>query len=122
MWRPARPDEDELLVGLCLQLNEEDPGERPVSAEQVRLTLSTFRREPWRGRALVLDLGGAVRGYALLASFWSNELGGEVCEVDELFVVPAHRGQGHGSALFAAIDRAEVWPSRPVAIALGVTA
>ncbi|HVE84797.1 MAG TPA: GNAT family N-acetyltransferase [Myxococcales bacterium] len=122
MWRLARPEDDERLVELCLQLYREDPGQVTVSPEQARRTLELFRREPWRGRAAALELDGAVHGYALLVSFWSNEWGGEVCEVDELFVAPGPRGHGHGSALFDAIERAQVWPSPPVAIALGVTA
>ena len=121
MWRPARPAEDEQIVGLCLALYREDPSPTSVTPEQVRHTLATFRREPWRGRAAVLELDGAIQGYALLVSFWSNEFGGEVCEVDELYVAAAHRGRGHGTALFDAIERAGLWPSPPAALALGVT-
>jgi GNAT superfamily N-acetyltransferase len=121
MWRTARPDEDDRVVEMCLALYREDPSSRPVEPEQVRRTLGTLRREPWRGRAVVLELDRGVVGYALLISFWSNELGGEVCDVDELFVAPEHRGQGHGTALFTAIERGEVWPGSAVALALGTT-
>ncbi len=121
MWRTARPDEDDRLVEMCLDLYRDDPGPRPVGPEQVRLTLATLRGEPWRGRAVVLDLGGQVVGYALLISFWSNELGGEVCDVDELFVTREHRGRGHATSLFAALDRGELWPTTAVALALGTS-
>ena len=121
MWRTAGPDDDDRLVGLCLDLYRDDPGPRPVVAEQVRRTLLTLREEPWRGRAVLLDLGGQVVGYALLISFWSNELGGEVCDVDELFVAPEHRGRGYATSLFAALDRGELWPTPWVALALGTT-
>lgn len=121
MWRPARPDEDERLIELCLALYREDPGPISVTPDQVRHTLATFRREPWRGRAAALELDGAVQGFALLVSFWSNELGGEVCEVDELYVAPTQRGRGHGTALFDAVERGGLWPSPPAALALGVT-
>jgi GNAT superfamily N-acetyltransferase len=87
----------------------------------MRTSLAALRRDPWRGRTVVLELQGQLSGYALLISFWSNELGGEVCEVDELFVVPEHRNQGHGTALFRAILSRELWPAPIVALALGVT-
>ncbi len=119
MWRLATERDDDLLVEMFLGLSREDPGPFPVDARQMRATLSTLRREPWRGRAVVLDLGAQVVGYALLLAFWSNELGGEVCEVDELFVAPEFRGRGHGAALFEAIERGDVWPA--AAIALGIT-
>jgi GNAT superfamily N-acetyltransferase len=87
----------------------------------MRRTLAVLRAEPWRGRATVLELDGRAIGYALLIPFWSNELGGEVCDVDELFVAREHRSQGHGRSLFEAIERGEVWPSPAVALALGTT-
>jgi ribosomal protein S18 acetylase RimI-like enzyme len=68
-----------------------------------------------------LDIQGQVSGYALLIGFWSNELGGEICEVDELYVVPERRNRGYGSSLFTAITQGDLWPGPTAAIVLGVT-
>jgi ribosomal protein S18 acetylase RimI-like enzyme len=93
-----------------------------VPEAHVRATLAAFRAEPARGRAVVLDAGGEAAGYALLVSFWSNELGGEVCNVDELYVRPAWRGRGHGAALIRALAAGGgPWPRVPVAIELEVS-
>jgi GNAT superfamily N-acetyltransferase len=121
MWRLATESDDEVLVEMCLGLYREDPGPLPGDARHTRETLATLRREPWRGRAVVFDVGKQVVGYALLVAFWSNQLGGEVCEVDELYVTREFRGRGHGAALFEAIERGDVWPAPVVAIALGIT-
>jgi len=104
MWREARPEDGEEIVSMCLALHREDPGPAPVEAGQVRETLAVFGRQAGRGRAVVADVGDRVAGYAFLVPFWSNEQGGEVCEVDELYVRPDRRGEGIGSALFEAID------------------
>ncbi len=106
---------------MCLELYREDPGPESVSPEQVRRTLDMLRRESWRGRAAILEIDGRPVGYALLVSFWSNELGGEVCEVDELFVARACRNQGHGQSLFETIEGGGLWPGPVVGFALGVT-
>lgn len=121
MWRPASPPDDDAFVAMCLALAAEDPGE-PVDASQVRRTLETFRAEPTRGRALVATDGDRVVGYALLASFWSNEYGGEIVSIDELYVAPSHRAQGVGTHLLDAVgsDRT-LWPREPVALELEVT-
>jgi GNAT superfamily N-acetyltransferase len=121
MWRPAKPNEDDLIVAMCIALNQEDPGE-PVSEGQIRHTLAALRAAPVRGRAVVADVDEEVVAYALLISFWSNEYGGEICAIDELYVTPSHRGRGIATRLFEAIvtDRS-LWHERPVALELEVT-
>jgi GNAT superfamily N-acetyltransferase len=123
MWRLATPSDDETIVSMCMALNGEDPGPAPVSPDQVRRTLAKLREQPKRGRAVVYDVDGSRIGYALLISFWSNELGGEVCAIDELFVAPDHRGNGIATALFARLANGEqlLWPDKPVALALEVS-
>jgi GNAT superfamily N-acetyltransferase len=104
MWRSASREDSEEIVSMCLALYREDPGFEEVAAEGVRETLAVFERQPGRGRAVVAEVGGRVAGYAFLVPFWSNGVGGEVCEVDELYVRAERRGEGLGSALFGAID------------------
>jgi GNAT superfamily N-acetyltransferase len=121
-WRAATAADDDAIVAMCLALFAEDPSEEPIDAARVRRTLARLRAEPVRGRAVVAEAGGAPIGYALLASFWSNEYGGELCVVDELYVARPHRGGGIGTSLFDAIaeDRG-LWPERPVGLELEVT-
>jgi ribosomal protein S18 acetylase RimI-like enzyme len=122
MWRLARAEEDDSIVALCMALYAEDPATVEVGAQQVRRTLEALRAEPVRGRVLVLDDGGALRGYALLISYWSNELGGELCQLDEVYVAPAARGRGHARALVEGLARGDgPWPLRPVALQLEVS-
>ncbi len=104
-----------------LALNREDPSE-PVNAHQIRQTLAAFQAEPSRGRAVVAEVDSQVVGYALLVPFWSNEYGGEVCVIDELYMLPSHRCRGMATALFCSIgvDRS-LWSQPPVALALEVT-
>ena len=120
-WRLAQAADDGAIAEMCRQLYVEDPGASPIPPDNIHATLATLRRSPSRGRTVVLDVQGEVSGYALLIAFWSNELGGDICEVDELFVVPKHRSHGHGSALFAGIVRGTLWPGAITAVALGTT-
>ena len=121
MWRLAKSEDDDAVVEMCMRLYDEDPGNLTVHPENIRATLQALRREPCRGRAVVLEIENQPSGYALLIAFWSNELGGHICEVDELFVVPGHRSQGHGKSLFEAISQGDLWPTPIAGIVLGVT-
>lgn len=114
-WRPARAEDDEAIVEMCAALNREDPGPRPVPEAHTRRTLTELRKNPARGQAWVC--GRVPSGYAFLASFWSNELGGEICVIDEVYVRPEARGQGHGRALFTKL----LTERRHVALDLEVT-
>jgi ribosomal protein S18 acetylase RimI-like enzyme len=111
VWRDGVPGDDEAIIALCLELNREDPGLAPVTEQQVQRTLSELRSRPIRGKAVVLDLGARVQGYAMLISFWSNELGGEVCTADEIFVEQEARGYGYASTLL--LNLPAVW-GRPM--------
>ncbi len=101
MWRRATEEDDEAVAALCVRLYVEDPGPRPIDRPDILRTLRALRQQPLRGTAVVLDLDGRVAGYALLTSFWSNEAGGEVCTVDEVYVTTEERGRGWGTRLFA---------------------
>lgn len=50
-------------------------------------------------KALIAEKDGCAVGYALLALTWSQEAGGRVAWIDEIYVRPAARGLGAGSRL-----------------------
>lgn len=121
-WRAIRDADVDAVVALSVQLYAEDPGTRPIHAKDVRKTLRTFKRQPVRGRCVVAVVAGCVVGYSFLCSFWSNELGGEVCTVDELYVAEDVRGAGIGSGLIKAlVDGSLPWFKGAVALELEVT-
>ena len=121
-WRISRPSDDDVIIDMCLALNREDPGPRPVAARQISNTLVELRTNPVRGMVPVLELDGRVEGYALLVAYWSNELGGEICNIDELYVRPERRGRGYGRALVEGLAAGNaIWPRCPAAIALEVS-
>jgi ribosomal protein S18 acetylase RimI-like enzyme len=123
MWRLATTHDESSIVQFCLELNREDPGIRPVPAEYAWRTLKEIKDHPVRGKAYVLELAEQLHGYALLMSYWSNELGGEICYIDELYVAPSARGQGHSRRLLTALAgrTGEYWPADCVALDLEVT-
>lgn len=99
MWRAATSEDDDAIVRLSLALFTEDPSPEVITEESVRRTLERFRAEPLRGEVMVLDVDGRIAGYVFLPRYWSNELGGEICIVDELYVEAASRNRGHASEL-----------------------
>ncbi len=121
-WRFAIDSDDNAIVEMSRHLYDEDPAAMPVPEEHMRKTLSTLRIEPVRGAAMVLQLKNVIAGFAFLISFWSNELGGEVIVIDELYVRPRYRNQGYGRELLTQLASPSTLWSRPVvALELEVT-
>jgi ribosomal protein S18 acetylase RimI-like enzyme len=121
MWRPAETSDDSAITALGLALYTEDPSPDPIPESSFPRTTAAFRAAPWRGRAIVLELDATVVGYAFLVSYWSNELGGEVCAIDELYIAPAARNHGWGTRLIEVLAAgSKLWPAGAVALALGV--
>jgi GNAT superfamily N-acetyltransferase len=120
--RSATPADDDSVARMSVSLYREDPGSRAVDDADVRATLAHLRAHPDRGAAYVVEAGGVACGYAFIVAFWSNELGGLIAFVDELYLEPAHRGAGVAAAFFAALMRGAVEPfARLVAVDLEVT-
>jgi GNAT superfamily N-acetyltransferase len=97
-------DRDALVRLLVAQLREHaiDTPEADVAR-----TVDALLRRPRRARFLVAVAGGRPVGVAALSIAWPIEHGGRSAWLEELYVEPAARGRGLGTALLrAAYDAA----------------
>src|SRR5262249_53077551 len=92
-------DRDDLLRLLVDQLREHDI---PTSAADVARTLDALLERPHRARFLVAVEHERLVGVAALSFAWPIEHGGRGAWLEELFVEPAARGRGLGTALLGA--------------------
>lgn len=91
------------LERMVLALYVNDVVGEPMTPVKVRRTLDALQLHPDRGRILIGEVAGAVIAYAIVIWFWSNEYGGLIGVIDELYVEAPWRGRGIGSALFDAV-------------------
>ena len=120
-WRLATPHDFDRIVAMHERLNAEDPGETmPFDGTMMRRTLAEVTLNPIRGAAAVLAPEDRLCGYALLISFWSNEFGGEICAIDELYVEPEFRGRGFATQFIESLAKPDnpFWPRLIAAIAV----
>lgn len=111
---------DEMKVHeMIKELYREDPGMKPITDEHIGLTFGEFAQFPEKGSIFVFDDERTIFGYAILVNMWSNEYGGNVLEIDELFVVENRRGEGVGSAFIKWLIENRL--SNCVTIELGTT-
>ena len=99
-FRPYETSDKTALGSMILNLYADDPSVHVMSLEKANLTIETLSRHPSKGQIIVFEQGGEVVGYAILIFYWSNERGGDVVMIDELFVRTEYRSQGVGGHFF----------------------
>ena len=107
------------VLRMMQSLYAEDAALSSVDVARFPLTLVRLLTEPERGRIVLFKQDEAVCGYGLLIPYWSNEFGGTLLFIDELFVDEACRGQGIARSFLAFL--AESRPFAAVALALEVS-
>jgi hypothetical protein len=96
--RPARPDDAQALVGLIRELADYERLLHLVQVTPEQLALQLFGPRP-AAEAVVAEHGGRVVAFALFFTNFSTFLGRPGLYLEDLYVQPAHRGEGLGRAL-----------------------
>lgn len=78
----------------------------PFAASEARAVLARFLADPALGRIWLIDDAGAAVGYLALTFGYSFEFRGRDAFVDELYLLPPHRGRGHGGRALAFVKQA----------------
>ena len=96
--------EAEQVMQMMAGLYQEDPASHQPDRAHFEKTITLFLQNPSRGVCYLFtsddpaDIHSAgmpaVLGYALVVPYWSNEFGGDLVFIDELFVSPQARGRG----------------------------
>jgi GNAT superfamily N-acetyltransferase len=102
--RPARPDDCALLLSFVRELAEYEK-----QPDEVVATEDDFRRDGFgaqrRFEAVIAERDGEPAGFALWFYNYSTWVGRHGLYLEDLFVRPAHRGQGVGKALLVHLAR-----------------
>ncbi|WP_344589847.1 GNAT family N-acetyltransferase [Actinomadura vinacea] len=104
MIRPATPDDVPAILRLVRDLAEYERALHEVKATEEDLRTALFGEEP-RVFAHVAEHDGEVVGFALWFLTFSTWLGRHGIYLEDLYVDPATRGQGHGKALLAELAK-----------------
>lgn len=118
-FRPFEPQDLAELEQMIFALYREDGYGAPITSEKIRMTVDELSRHPRRGKILVFTVDDAIVGYAILIYYWSNEYGGELITVDEVYVKEAWRNRGIGTRFFDSLESDR--PGDTVGVQLEVT-
>ncbi len=91
-----RPDDAGVVADMIKSLYQSlGAPEGYMNDDKIRLTFDQLFKNPGSIEVDILECNGDIAGYALLFSYWYNEFGGWVLNIDELFVKEEFRGRGN---------------------------
>ena len=83
---------------MVLALYQEDPPGEAMSPQKIQRTVKELSLHPDKGAIIIIRVGDTIVGYAIVIYYWSNEYGGDIACVDELYVKPSWRNRGIGAS------------------------
>ncbi len=92
------PKDQAEVRAMIHELNLEDPEGLPASDEKIQRTFEHLEKHPDQASIRVITVEGEIVGYSILINFWSNEYGGIILDIDELFIKKEFRGKGLATA------------------------
>ena len=118
-FRPFRRVDGLELNKMIHALYVEDPVDEPITDKKISKTIIELGKKSPRGKIIMFEKESVTIGYSIVLFYWSNEYGGGILHVDELYVKPEHRERGVATAFFKHIAR--TYKDKIVAIQLEVS-
>lgn len=107
MIRSATPDDIPTIASLIRALAEYEKLSHEVVLDEAQLREHLFGERRY-AEVVLAEQDGAVAGFALFFHNYSTFLAKPGIYLEDLFVRPEHRGQGHGKALLSHLARLAV--------------
>ncbi|MBV8781877.1 MAG: GNAT family N-acetyltransferase [Phycisphaerae bacterium] len=98
MIRIAKPDDLPAIISLIRALAEYEHLSHEVTLDESAMREHLFGPRPYAEVLIAIERGEVV-GFALYFFNYSTFLGKPGIYLEDLFVEPAHRGRGHGTAI-----------------------
>jgi GNAT superfamily N-acetyltransferase len=107
MIRPATPADIPGILQLIRALADYEKLSHQVVVDEAQLREHLFGPRPY-AEVLLAEEGAQLVGHALFFHTYSSFLGQPSLYLEDLFVLPSHRGRGLGKALLARLARLAV--------------
>ena len=105
MIRPIASADRQDYLEMCREFYSGDAVLHPVPEQYFQRTFDTLMESDTYAKAYILEEDGRRVGYALLAKTFSQEAGGPVVWVEELYIRPTYQGKGYGTGFFRFLEQ-----------------
>lgn len=126
MIRKLTVRDERIYFDLTYKFYHSDAVLQPVPEENIRATFKELMQSDEYTECFLDERDGAVTAFMLISKSFSQEAGGSVVWIEEIYVLEEYRGRGIGSEFFEFLEknvpavryRLEVEPENERAVAL----
>ncbi|GAA3928237.1 GNAT family N-acetyltransferase [Chitinophaga oryziterrae] len=93
-YRLARLIDAEELTIMSMDLYNEVINRKDFTENRIVATIRFYEENTNMGEVLMIECNGLLAGYSIVFRFWSNEYGGLLIGIDELYVKKQFRNYG----------------------------
>jgi ribosomal protein S18 acetylase RimI-like enzyme len=93
-FRKFVSSDTKIIADMIRDLYREDPGTKLMSNQKIKRTFESLTKHPEKGRIIVFEYKDKIIGYSILINFWSNEFGGNIIVLDEIYIKKIFRARG----------------------------
>ena len=104
MIRPITFADRQRYIAMCKEFYGGDAVLHPVPENYFQRIFDALMEQTPYAAAYIIEQNGETAGYALLAKSFSQEAGGIVIWIEELYIRPQFQGHGLGTAFFRFLE------------------
>ena len=86
------------LRDMMFSLYEEDPVDVPMTEAKIKSTIHEYITHPEKIRISMICIDEIIIGYGLIVLYWSNEFGGDIINIDEIYIKEEYRNKQAASS------------------------
>lgn len=105
MIRKVKPEDKEAYIAMSKAFYKSDAVMHDIPEEHFYRTFEELMSGSPYADAYIVEQDGKAVGYTLLAITYSNEAGGLVLWIEEIYILPEYRGKGYGTEIFEFLDK-----------------
>jgi len=104
MLRKLLPSDREVYIRLAKEFYSSPAVDHEVDSKHFEKTFDTLMEGSPYAEGYIIEHEGKAAGYLLTATSYSQEAGGLVLWIEEIFLLPEYRKMGLGSSAFKKIE------------------
>lgn len=105
MIRKAEESDRSMYLAMAHEFYHSPAVLHPVPDEHFERTFDICMKSSEYAECYILELDGEYAGYGLIAKTWSQEAGGLVYWIEEIYVRGAYRSKGLGQEFFKLLEQ-----------------